>query len=189
MKLLVVILNYRVTELTIDCLKSIVPELPRVPGMKVAVCENGSGGDAEPRLRAAIAANGWGAWAEVTAISPNRGFTGGNNVIIRQALASSDPPDYFLLLNSDTLVEPGAFEALVRFMDDHPRAGVAGSRLINPDGTFQGSPFRFQGVMSELDRGLQWGVVTRLLSSWSVLMPAPQAACEVDWVSFASTII
>ena len=28
MKLLVVILNYRVTDLTIDCLKSLVPEIP-----------------------------------------------------------------------------------------------------------------------------------------------------------------
>lgn len=188
MKLLVVILNYRVTDLTIDCLRSIAPEIPRVPGMKVAVCENGSGGDAEQRLRAAIAANGW-QWAEVTAISPNRGFTGGNNVIIRNALASSDPPEYFLLLNSDTLVQPGAFDSLVRFMDEHPRAGVAGSRLINPDGTLQGSPYRFQGIMSELDRGLQWGLLSRLLGPWSVFMPPPDAACEVDWVAFASTII
>ena len=51
MKLLVIILNYRVTDLTINCLRSLVPEIPSVPGMKVAVCENGTGGDAEERLR------------------------------------------------------------------------------------------------------------------------------------------
>ena len=154
MKLLVVILNYRVTDLTIDCLRSIEPEIPSVPGMKVAVCENGTGGDAEQRLRDAIAANGWAAWAELTAITPNRGFTGGNNFIIRKALASSDPPEYFLLLNADTLAHPGAFEALVRFMDSHPQAGVAGSRVEWPDGTPQGSPFRFQSIATEFDRGL-----------------------------------
>ena len=44
MKLLVIILNYRVTDLTIDCLRSLVPEIPSVPGLKVAVCENGTGG-------------------------------------------------------------------------------------------------------------------------------------------------
>lgn len=189
MKLLVVILNYRVTDLTIDCLRSIAPEISSVPGMKVAVCENGTGGDAEQRLRDAIAANEWAAWAELTAITPNRGFTGGNNVIIRKALASPDVPEYFLLLNADTLVHPGAFEALVRFMDSHPQAGIAGSRMEGPDGTLQGSPFRFQGIATELDRGLRLGIVTRLLSRWAVCIPTPSHACPVDWVTGASMII
>lgn len=138
MKLLVIILNYRVTDLTIDCLRSLVQEVPRVPGTKVAVCENGTGGDAEQRLREAISANGWAPWAELTAISPNRGFTGGNNVIIRKWLGTADCPDYFLLLNADTLVQPGACEVLVRFMDRHPEVGIAGSRLEWPDGAPQG---------------------------------------------------
>src|ERR1041385_1657052 len=189
MKLLVVILNYRVTDLTIDCLKSLVPEVPKVPGAKVAVCENGTGGDAEERLRAAIAENCWGSWVELTAISPNRGFTGGNNFIIRKALESPDPPEYILLLNADTLVLPGALEILVRFMDGHPQVGVAGSRLEWPDGTPQGTPFRFQGIATELDRGLRLGVVSRLLSPWSICIPPPQCACPVDWVSGASMII
>jgi hypothetical protein len=50
---------------------------------------------AEARLRAAINENGWSDWAELTAIYPNRGFTGGNNVIIRKAMESADPPEYF----------------------------------------------------------------------------------------------
>lgn len=189
MKLLVVILNYRVTDLTIDCLKSIVPEISSVPGMKVAICENGTGGDAEQRLRDVIAVNGWGDWAELTAISPNRGFTGGNNFIIRKALASADPPEYFLLLNADTLVHRGAFESLVRFMDAHPRAGIGGSRMEGPDGAIQSSPFRFQGIATEFDRGLQLGIVSRLLSRWSVCIPTPAVACRADWVTGASMII
>lgn len=189
MKLLVIILNYRVTDLTLDCLKSIVPEIPSVPGMKVAICENGTGGDAEQRLREAIASNGWGDWAELTAISPNRGFTGGNNFIIRKALASADPPEYFLLLNADTLVHRSAFEALVRFMDTHPQVGIGGSRVEWPDGTPQGSPFRFQGIATEFDRGFKLGIVSRLLSRWGVCIPTPADACRVDWVTGASMII
>jgi N-acetylglucosaminyl-diphospho-decaprenol L-rhamnosyltransferase len=189
MKLLVVILNYRVTDLTIDSLRSIAPEIPSVPGMKVAVLENGTGGDAEPRLRDAITTNGWGDWAELSTITPNRGFTGGNNILIRKALASADPPDYFLLLNADTLVLPGAFSALVKFMDSHPKVGVAGSRLEWPDGKPQGTPFRFHGIASEFDRGLQLGIVSRLLSPWLARMPTPPGSCEVDWVCGASMII
>lgn len=189
MRLLVVILNYRITDLAIGCLRSLAPEIARTPGVRVAVCENGSGGDAERRLREAIQAHGWDTWASLTAVSPNRGFTGGNNLIIRQALASGDAPDYFLLLNADTSVHPGALEALLRFMDAHPEAGVAGSRIENPDGTVQASPFRFPGILSELERGLRLGVASRLLARWSVSLPAPEAPCAVDWVSGASMMI
>ena len=189
MKLLVVILNYRVTDLTIDCLKSLVPEIPRVPGMKVAVCENGTGGDAEQRIREAIVANGLEPCVELTAISPNRGFTGGNNVIIRKALASADPPEYFLLLNADTLVLPGAFEALVRFMDGQPEVGIAGSHLEWPDGAPQGSPFWFPGIASELDRGLKLGIVSKVLSGSLVVDPKPRNASPVDWLGGTSMII
>jgi len=59
MKLLVVIVSYRVTDLTIDCLRSLSGEVGRCPGIRVAVCENGTGGDAEERLRRAILENGW----------------------------------------------------------------------------------------------------------------------------------
>jgi GT2 family glycosyltransferase len=191
MKLLVVVLNYRVTELTIACLESLEPEIHHAGGIKVAVLENGTGQEAEEKLREVIAAKGWESWVELTAISPNRGFTGGNNFLIRKALESSDPPEYFLLLNADTLVQPGALESLIRFMDGHPRAGVGGSRLEWPNGTRQASPFRFQGIASELDRGLNLGIVSRLLSRWSVCLPlpTPAEARQVDWVCGASMII
>lgn len=189
MKLLVVILNYNVTDLTIDCLRSLSAEIPAIAGARVAVCENGSGGDAEQRLRAAIESNGWGNWVQLTAVHPNRGFTGGNNVILRAALASGDPPQYALLLNSDTIVRPGAIKALVDFMDGHPQVGIAGSRLEDPDGVVQASPFRFQGIATELDRGLRLGIISRLLKPWSVVPPTPPAASEAQWVSGASMII
>ena len=102
MKLLVVIVSYRVTDLTIDCLRSLSGEIGRVPGTRVALCENGTGGDAADRLRRAIEENNWGSWVDLTVIYPNRGFTGGNNAVIRPALESDDPPEYVLLLNADT---------------------------------------------------------------------------------------
>lgn len=189
MKLLVVILNYNVTDLTIDCLRSLATEVPATPEFKVAVCENGSGGDAAQRLQQAIKDNGWQDWVELTAITPNLGFTGGNNVIIRKWLAAPDRPEYFLLLNADTLVDPDALRTLVGFMDRRPEVGVAGSRLDFPDGSPNGSPFRFPGIASELDRGLRLGVVSWLLSKWLVNRPTPKHDCQVDWVSGASMII
>lgn len=189
MKLLVVIVSYRVTDLTIDCLRWLAGEIGRVPGARVALCENGTGGDAEERLRRAIDENGWGSWVELTAIHPNRGFTGGNNAVIRPALESDDPPEYVLLLNADTRVQEHALDALVSFMDAHPRAGIGGSLLVSPDGVVESTPFRFQGIATELDRGLRLGVVSRLLSPWGLVPPKPGGPFRADWVSGASLIV
>jgi N-acetylglucosaminyl-diphospho-decaprenol L-rhamnosyltransferase len=189
MKLLVVIVSYRVTDLTIDCLRSISGEVSRCPGVRVAVCENGSGGDAEERLQRAIAENGWGSWVNFTAIYPNRGFTGGNNAVIRPALQSNDPPEYILLLNADTIVNERALDTLIAFMDDHPKAGIAGSMLVAPDGTVEHSPFPFPGIATELNRGLRIGIVSKLLSPWGRAIPKQDGPVCVGWVSGASLIV
>jgi N-acetylglucosaminyl-diphospho-decaprenol L-rhamnosyltransferase len=189
MKLLVVVVNYRITELTIDCLRSLVGEVGRVPGTRVAVCENGTGAEAVEQLRRAIDENGWSSWIDLTAIHPNRGFTGGNNVVIRKAMASSDPPEYVLLLNADALAREHALERLVEFMYLHPRCGIAGSQMLWPDGRIQASPFRFQGIASEFDRGLNLGLVSKLLARFAVVPPTPAEATPADWVTGASMIL
>ena len=189
MKLLIVILNYRVTELTIDCLRSLAPRIGRVPGAHTVVCENGTGGDAVERLRAAIEDNGWSDWVDLVAVHPNRGFTGGNNIVVREALASSNPPQYVLLLNADTIVQDGALEALVVFMDRHPKVGIAGSKLVYPDGEVQGTPFRFPGVRSEFQGGIRLGPVSALLRRSISVSPKPATPRQVDWVAGASMIM
>jgi N-acetylglucosaminyl-diphospho-decaprenol L-rhamnosyltransferase len=189
MKLLVVIVSYRVTELTIECLHSLSGEIGRVPGTRVALCENGTGGDAADELRRAIDSNGWGSWVDLTVIHPNRGFTGGNNAVIRPALESDDPPEYVLLLNSDTVVQEGALEALVSFMDAHPRAGIGGSMLISPDGTVEATPFRLPGIATELDAGMRLGIISKLLSAWSIELPKKDVPIRAGWVSGASLIL
>jgi len=189
MKLLVVVVNYQVTDLTIDCLRSLSREIDSVSGAHVAVCENGTGPQDEKRLAEAIESNRWRGWASLVAIHPNRGFTGGNNVILREALQSNDPPQYVLLLNSDTIVLPGSLDALVRFMDEHPRAGIAGSRLETPEGNVHVSAFHDHTIINEFDRGLRLGVVSKLLRRWSLTPPPPDHACAVDWVAGASMII
>jgi GT2 family glycosyltransferase len=188
LKLLVVIASYRVTDLTIDCLRSLSREVEHVPSTRIAVCENGSGGDAPGRLRQAIEENGWAPLVDLTVVYPNLGFTGGNNVVIRPALESVDPPEYILLLNADTIVKEHALDALVRFMDSQPKAGIAGSMLLSPDGAIQGSPFRFPGIATELDRGLRLGVISKLLAPWNAVLK-PTEPCPVEWVSGASMIL
>lgn len=189
MKLLVVIVNYRVAHLTIDCLQSVAEEIGRVPGTHVAVCENGTGDDSADRIKRAIDDHGWSTWCTLTTLDINLGFTGGNNAILRPAMQSAVKPQYFLLLNADTIVRPNAFKALVDFMERNPKVGIAGSRLEDPDGTPQRSAFRFQSPLGEFEGNLKLGLVSRLLQRWIVAPPVLESTFETDWVSGASMII
>jgi N-acetylglucosaminyl-diphospho-decaprenol L-rhamnosyltransferase len=188
-KLLVVVVNFRVPHLVVDCLRSVSEEVELVPGTHVAVCENGSGDDSSRIIRNAIRDSGWQSWCSFVVSETNLGFTGGNNIILRPALESADPPDYVLLLNPDTVVRPNAFKALVDFMDQNPKVGIAGSRLEDPDGTPQRSAFRFKSPLGEFEGQIRLGLVTRLLSRWVVAPPVVDYACETDWVAGASMIV
>jgi GT2 family glycosyltransferase len=188
-KLLVVIVNYRVVDLAIDCLHSLVEEIGRVPGTHVAICENGTGDDSAQRIQQAIDSNGWAAWCSLTVLPVNLGFTGGNNAVIRPALQSADQPQYVLLLNADTVIRPNALKALVDYMDQNLRVGIAGSRLEDPDGTPQRSAFRFQSPIGAFEGSLSLSPVSRLLERWTVAPPVVDYAFETDWVAGASMII
>jgi GT2 family glycosyltransferase len=189
MRLLVIIANYKVADLTINCLRSLAEEIDKAHGTHVAVCENGTGDNSAQRIQRAIDDNCWNAWCTLTAVHPNLGFTGGTNVILRPALQWADQPQYVLLLNADTIVQKNALRRLLDFMDEHPHVGVAGSGLEFPDGKPQCSAFRFPSAWSEFEGSINLGVVSRALRRWIVALPMPKQACEVDWVSGASMIV
>jgi GT2 family glycosyltransferase len=83
----------------------------------------------------------------------NEGFARPNNEGLRRAKGR-----HLLLLNSDTVVRPGAFRRMVDFLESHPDAGACGPRLIYPDGRLQYSAKGFPTLwthfcdMSGLDR-------------------------------------
>ncbi|MGQ4650677.1 glycosyltransferase [Lyngbya aestuarii] len=187
--LLVVIVNYRTPGLTIDCLHSLVPEVQSLPGTRVVVSDNDSGDQSVEKIKSAIDTEGWSDWASVMPLECNGGFAFGNNAVIRPALNSTNPPPYILLLNPDTIVRPGALKLLVDFMNENPKAGIAGSRLEDPDATPQYSAFRFHTMLSEFDSGLRLGIVSKLLTRWVIAPPISEEICQTDWVAGASMIV
>ena len=188
-ELLVVIVCFRAADLTVDCLRSLAPEVAAVPGVRVAICENGTGPEAVAEIRGAIEREGWGAWTHLTTITPNRGFAGGNNAILRPVLAEPDPPPLFLLLNSDTIVRPGALRALLDAASRHPEAGVIGPRLEWPDGTPQESCFRDFRPLDAFVQAAGTGPVSRLFGRPSVALAVCDQPFACDWVSFACALI
>lgn len=189
MKLLIVVICYKAADLTIDCLRSLSGQIGEVAGTSVAVCENGTGAESVRQLEAAIEREGWGDWVWLKAIHPNRGFAGGNNAILREALAWDEVPEYVLLLNADTIVRPGALAALVDAAERHPEAGIISPRLEWPDGTPQISCFRFHNPWSELIAGAQTGPITKLLRRQDVPIAVSDESFEVEWTSFACALI
>jgi len=113
--------------------------------------------------------------------NPSRyGFARSNNAALRQAKGR-----YMLVLNPDTEVRPDALTTLVKYLDEHPRVGAAGARLLNPDGTLQYSCRRFPSMRSVFFRWLpkcpkpvrDWALRDYLMLDWD-----HRSARAVDWL-------
>jgi hypothetical protein len=188
LKLLTIIVNYRTAPYVLESLEALLPQLDALGNAHTWVVDNKSPDDSLEVLERGIRERGFGDRVRLIASPVNEGFGAGNNVALREALALDDPPEYFYLLNPDAVVDPGAVRALVDHLDQHPRVGIAGSYVHDPDGTPHCSSFRFPSVWSEVEAGFRLGMVTRLLRDKTVYMEVPEQTCSVDWVTGASFV-
>jgi N-acetylglucosaminyl-diphospho-decaprenol L-rhamnosyltransferase len=148
----VVIISFNTCELLRSCLGSLRGcALP----LHVVVVDNGSRDGSAAMARACFPE------IDLIALGQNVGFAAGTNIGLCRVLSSelsvqssklqtnserltfNSQLDYVLLLNPDTVVQPGAIEALAAFLDAHPRVGAVGPRLLNTDGSVQPAAFRF----------------------------------------------
>jgi GT2 family glycosyltransferase len=127
----VIIISFNTRDTTLKCLRSVFAHQDGV-ALEVIVVDNASAdGSAD-----AIAAE----FPQVVLIrnGENAGFGAANNVAMKQAKG-----DNFLLLNSDAFLTPGALPAMLKALEDQPKVGVVGPRLLNADGSLQRSCYRF----------------------------------------------
>jgi N-acetylglucosaminyl-diphospho-decaprenol L-rhamnosyltransferase len=155
----VAIVSYNTRELLRDCLQSL---RACALSLRIAVVDNASRDGSPAMVRACFPE------VELIESADNLGFAGGTNRALRALAAAPGSPDYLLMLNSDTEVHAGAIEALVEFLQAHPRVGAVGPRLLNPDGTTQPAAFRFPTLaMTALDLFPPGEVLPgRLYGSW-----------------------
>jgi len=183
----IVIVSYKSAALTVDCLRSVAAERAgSARRIRCVVIDNASG-DA-PDVARAIEAEGWSDWARVVAAPRNGGFAYGNNLGLRE-LERDGRVDFVHLLNPDTVLRAGAIDALVDFLDAHPRAGLAGGIFENGDGSEWAIAFRFPTMSSEFEQGAKLGLVSRLLARRRVSMSMGQQAAQVDWLAGASMMV
>jgi len=183
----VVIVTYKSAALTVACLRSLETELA-TPGLAIraVVVDNASGDFAE--VAAAVEANGWSPWVTCVLSPKNGGFAYGNNYGMAVAQREG-APSYFYLLNPDTEVRRGAIGTLVKCLEENPTVGIAGGSFENRDGSDWPMAFRFPTLLSELEGGLESGLVSRLLRRWVVHRYMSKSTQPTDWICGAAVMI
>jgi|SRR5581483_5521138 len=116
----IIVLTWKNYDLTRDCLCSL--RKINYPNTEIVLVDNGSGDGSAERLASEF--------PEVRLITneKNLGFPAGNNVAIRDAMARN--PDYFLLLNNDTLVAPDFLSKLVEVAESDEEIGVVNPKIL-----------------------------------------------------------
>ncbi len=179
----VIIVNFRTARLVEQCLASLDGEVDPERDVTVVVDNASNDGSAEA-IERTITERGWNGWARLVRSPLNGGFSAGNNVGIRSIEAAS-----YLLLNSDTIVRPGALAEMLGALELHKDVGLLGPRLEWPDGTPQESVFRPHTAMSEFIRAANTGPITALLDRYVVARPAQPSPVDFAWTSFACVLI
>jgi N-acetylglucosaminyl-diphospho-decaprenol L-rhamnosyltransferase len=195
MKLLTVIVNYKTPEMTLTALAATLTALTWAKGeWKITVVDNDSQDGSFDKLCDAVATHqqanhpGWER-VEVLATRSNAGYGAGNNVAIRRALHSDDPPEYIYALNSDAFPSEHAIAHLIDYLDRHPEVGVVGSYIHGDDGHPHTTAFRFPSIASEFEDAIRLGLVSRLLQNHRVPLGVPECTRPVDWLAGASMML
>lgn len=181
------IINFRTAQMTIDCVRSVLDDLARTgAGLngQVVVVDNRSDDGSAEEIQDWIAAQQPAVPVTLVRSAQNSGYSGGHNQGI-----SAAPADYVLILNSDALLKPGFFAAMMETARARPQAGLIVPRLEGEDGAAQVNCFRFAGPASEFMRGAMSGPVTRLLKRHEVALDADPADDQIEWASFACILL
>lgn len=113
------------------CLESLAKAPPR-RSMEVLLVDNASTDNSVEMVEAKFP------WVKLIKSSENLGFAKGNNVAIRQCQGR-----YIALVNPDVIVFPGCLDALADYLDENPKVGNVGPRVLNPDLSLQSTCRRF----------------------------------------------
>lgn len=119
----VVVVNWNGLADTIQCLESL-QHLTYRGQLQILVVDNGSEDGSAATLRSRFP------WARLIENGENLGYTGGNNVGLRYALAEG--AEYIWLLNNDATVDPDSLSCLVRSGEATERIGLLSPRVWLP---------------------------------------------------------
>jgi len=124
-KVSIIILNWNGLKDTVECLESL--KKVTYPNYEVIVVDNGSKGNDVQVLE-----ERFGDYIHLIRNDRNYGYTGGNNIAIRYVLKNSSP-DYFLILNNDTIVAPDFLGQMIKVAESDASIGIVGPKVYYYD--------------------------------------------------------
>jgi len=165
----IIIVNYNTKDLTLKCVESVRQSMSKSKlKWEIIVVDNASI-DPPPQSDD----------YKLIKNKENVGFSRANNQGMRVVKGN-----YILLLNSDTEVKKGSIDKLYEFARANEDVGVVSPRLLNPDGSIQGSVFRTPTIWRNI-RQYFFGE-ENLLAKYA---PDVDSPVEVEIVSTAAFMI
>lgn len=139
----IIVVNWNAKDLLRKCLEHVIATT-EATSYEIIVVDNASSDGSQHMLRQDF--------SDVRLIpnTENVGFAAANN----QGIAISSGR-YVLLLNSDAFVEAQTIDMMVKFMDEHPEAGMSACKLLYEDGSLQPSCYAFPTLLTEFYTALQ----------------------------------
>ncbi|HEX9252500.1 MAG TPA: glycosyltransferase, partial [Ignavibacteriaceae bacterium] len=125
MDLSIIIVNYNVKEFLQNLVHSIEKASSNLT-KEIIIVDNASDDDSVDFIKEKFPQ------VKLIANQTNLGFGKANNIGLNQATGK-----YILLINPDTLVAEDTFEKMIKFFESNLSAGLAGCKILNPDGTLQ----------------------------------------------------
>ena len=119
------IVNYNTEKLLKGCLQSIISRKWR-NNIKINVLDNASSDGSTKMLKEEFPS------VNLIENKINAGFGAGHNILFKNAKT-----DYFLVLNSDTLIQNNSIDNMVDFMEENPGCGIASCKILGFDGKLQ----------------------------------------------------
>lgn len=125
MQLSIIIVNYNVRTFLENALHSIRKATQDIEH-EIIVVDNASDDGSVETIRTKFP------YVKLIENNSNLGFAKANNIGLKISNGK-----YLVLLNPDTIVQEDTFTSLIKFLDSHPEIGMAGCKILNPDGTLQ----------------------------------------------------
>ncbi len=121
----IIIVNYNVKDFLLQCLRSVRQATGSLNVETIVVDNNSADGSVES-LQPLFPE------VQFIKLEKNVGFAKANNTGFSHACGK-----YFLILNPDTILGEDTLETMYRYMENNPEVGIAGCKVLNPDGSFQ----------------------------------------------------
>ena len=150
------IVNHDNREAVLACLRCLLADTQRKAVLQIVVVDNASSDGSASAIREAFPS------VEVLQQPRRHGFGANHNAALRHAHGR-----YVLLLNDDTLVRPGAIDALAGYLDEHQAVALAAPRVVDRSGATQPSAWRLPTPRHDVIGAITLGRRPKHLSSGS----------------------